>query len=93
MLLAIRGIQDMIIQTVNGMSMSRSYSYMGLSDFSLPISLVMIVGIYVHFLTIIITSEVWAISYCLVPGHDAIVCVECFSHLILSKGTQSQFEL
>ena len=53
--------------------------YVGLCVFSLPISLVMIVRIYILCLIIIIKSEVWAITHCLGLGNDTMVCTVCLS--------------
>ena len=52
--------------------------YVGLCDFSLPISCVMIERIY-ELCLIIIKSEVWAITHCLGLGHETIVCSVCLS--------------
>ena len=51
--------------------------YMGLFVFSLPISLVMIVGIYVLCRIVIIKSEVWPICHCLGLDHETVLCVVC----------------
>ena len=42
-----------------------SYAIYGAVCFSLPVSLVMIVGIWVHLFIIIMESEVWTIYHCL----------------------------
>ena len=47
--------------------------YVGLYDFSLPISLVMIERIYVLCLIIVIKSEVWTITHCLGLGHETMM--------------------
>ena len=51
--------------------------YVGLYVFSLPISLVMIEGIYIYF--VIIKSEVWTITHCLGLGHETMVYAVCLS--------------
>ena len=53
--------------------------YVGLYVFSLPISLVMIVKIYILCLIIIIKSEVWTITHCLGLGHETMVSAVCRS--------------
>ena len=53
--------------------------YVGLSVFSLPISLVMTERTYILCLIIIINSEVWTITYCLGLGHETMVCAVCLS--------------
>ena len=53
--------------------------YVGLYVFSLPISLVMIGRIYILCLIIIIKSEVWTITHCLVLGHETMVSAVCLS--------------
>ena len=52
--------------------------YVGLCDFSLPISFVMIEGIYILCLIIIIRSEV-CITHCLRLAHETMVCAVCLS--------------
>ena len=47
--------------------------------FSLPISILMIKRIYILRVFIIINSEVWTITYCLVLGHETMVCTVCLS--------------
>ena len=59
--------------------------YMGLSVFSLPISLWMFVGIGVLYF-IIIKSEVWSICHCLELGHEKVVCTVCPSMFIWFYG-------
>ena len=56
--------------------------YVGLCVFSLPISFVMIEGIYMLCLLIIIKSEVWTITHCLGLGHETMVCV-CLSIFLM----------
>ena len=51
----------------------------GLCVFSLPISLVRIVRIYVIYLIIIIRSEVGTICHCLRSGNETVVCAVCLS--------------
>ena len=53
--------------------------YVGLCVFSLPISFVMIERIYILCLIIIIKSEVWTITHCLLLGHETMVCTVCLS--------------
>ena len=53
--------------------------YVELYVFSLPISLVMIEGIYILCLVIIIKSEVWTITHCLGLGHETVVSAVCLS--------------
>ena len=53
--------------------------YVGLCNFSLPISFVMIGRIYILCLIIIIKSEVWTITHCLGLGHETMVCAVCLS--------------
>ena len=57
--------------------------YMGLCVFSLSISPVMIVGIYVFNLIFIIKSEAWPNCYCLGLGHETVVCAACLSIFLL----------
>ena len=52
--------------------------YVGLCVFSLPISLVMIERISI-LCFIIIKSEVWIITHCLMLGHETMVCAVCLS--------------
>ena len=54
---------------------------MGLSVFSLLITLMMIVGRRVLHLINIIKLEVWPICHCLVLGHEAVM--RCISFYIL----------
>ena len=53
--------------------------YVGLCVFSLPIPLVMIKRKYILCLIIIIKSEVWPITHCLVLGHETMVWAVCRS--------------
>ena len=53
--------------------------FVGLYVFSLPISPVMIEGIYILCLIIIIKSEVWTNTHCLGLGHETMVSAVCFS--------------
>ena len=53
--------------------------YVGLCVFSLPISFVMIDGIYILCHIVIIKSEVWTITLCLGLGHETMVCAVCLS--------------
>ena len=53
--------------------------YVGLCVFSVPISSVIIVRIYILCLIIIIKSEVWTITHCLGLGHETMVCAVCIS--------------
>ena len=57
--------------------------YVGLYVFSLPISFVMIERIYILCLIIIIKSEVWTITHCLVLGHETMVCTVCFFYILI----------
>ena len=59
--------------------------YVGLYDFSLPISLAMIERIYIPFLIIIIKSEVWTIFYPLFRIRSWNNGVRCMSFYILSN--------
>ena len=60
-------------------SQSSIIQYVGLCVFSVPISSVMIVRIYILCLIIIIKSEVWTITHCLGLGHETMVCAVCLS--------------
>ena len=53
--------------------------YVELYVFSLPISFVMIEGIYILFLFVISKSEVWTNTHCLGLGHETMVCAVCLS--------------
>ena len=53
--------------------------YMELCVFSLPIYLMMIMGIRVLYHIIIIKSEVWPICHCLGFGHETVICTACLS--------------
>ena len=55
--------------------------YVGLCVCNLPISLVMITRIRVHYLVIIIKADVWPICHYLGLGHETTVCTVC--HLII----------
>ena len=52
--------------------------------FSCPISLAMIEKIYILCHIIIIKSEVWTITHCLMLGHEAMVCAVCISILLVN---------
>ena len=55
------------------------YTCIGLCEFSLSISLLMIVRICVIYLSIISKSEVWPDCHCLGLGHETMVCTVCLS--------------
>ena len=57
--------------------------YMGLCVFSLPISLMMILRIWIFYLILIIRLEVWPISHCLGLGHETMVGAVCLSILYI----------
>ena len=63
---------------------SRKDITLGLSVFSLPISLVMIERIYILCLIIIMNSEVRTVTPCLGLGHETMVCAVCLSISLLT---------
>ena len=69
---------------LNILSQLSIIQYVGLCVFSLPISLVTIARIYILCLIIIIKSEVWTITHCLMLGHDTMVCTVCLSIFLCS---------
>ena len=66
-------------QRLNQFSLVSFVQHMCLRVYNLPISLVIIVTIYVIHLIIIITSEVWTTSHCLGLGHETMVCAVCLA--------------
>ena len=47
--------------------------------FNLPISIMMVLRIYILFIIIIIKSELWLTCHCLGLGHETIACAVCLS--------------
>ena len=56
---------------------------MGLCVFSRTISFLMIMRIYVLDLIIFIKSEIRFISHCVKLGHETVICVVCYTMLLL----------
>ena len=75
-------VKYIFVQCVSKISIFSQLSiiqFMGLRVFSLPISLVMIDGIYILCHIIINKSEVWTIIHCLGSGHETMVCALCLA--------------
>ena len=82
----VRCILSSVLVKLSIFSQLSIIQYLGLCDFSLPVTLVMseIIYIYILCLIFIIESEEWTITHCLGLDHETIVCLSIFWY---SNGT------
>ena len=74
-------------------SQSSFMQYIGLYEFSVPISLMMIVRICVLYLIIIIKSEVSPICYCFWLCHETMICAVCLFCILIDVSTYTMLGL